>query len=82
MKPMPIVALIRFRNASERLVVAAFLMISVSSDSLLRSSPVEVTSKKAISCCTIKDKKMLNHMDFTATILMANDSHTDIIGLT
>lgn len=50
MKPMPINAVVRFRRASERLVVAAFFIICVSSDSLLRSSPVRVTSKNAISC--------------------------------
>ena len=49
MKPMPINAVVRFRSASERLVVAAFFMICVSSDSLLSSSPVRVTSKNAIS---------------------------------
>lgn len=49
MKVNPIIAVDRFLKASERLVVAAFLMIWVSSDSLLRSSPVRVTSKKAIS---------------------------------
>ena len=50
MKPRPIKAVDRFFRASERLVVAAFLMIWVSSDSLLKSSPVRVISKKAISC--------------------------------
>jgi len=49
MKVNPINAVDRLLRASERLVVAAFLMIWVSSDSLLRSSPVRVTSKKAIS---------------------------------
>jgi len=49
MKLRPINAVDRFLKASERLVVAAFLMICVSSDSLLKSSPVRVTSKKAIS---------------------------------
>jgi hypothetical protein len=44
MKQTPIKAVVRLRNASERLVVAAFFMIWVSSDSLLRSSPVRVTS--------------------------------------
>lgn len=50
MKPMPIKAVVTLRSASERFVVAALLMIWVSSDSLLRSSPVRVTSKNAISC--------------------------------
>lgn len=49
MKVNPINAVDRFLRASERFVVAAFLMIWVSSDSLLRSSPVRVMSKKAIS---------------------------------
>lgn len=49
MKPSPINAVVRLRRASDRLVVAAFFMICVSSDSLLKSSPVRVTSKKAIS---------------------------------
>lgn len=44
MKAIPIKAVVTFRSASERLVVAAFFMICVSSDSLLRSSPVRVTS--------------------------------------
>lgn len=50
MKARPINAVDRFLRASERFVVAAFLMIWVSSDSLLRSSPVRVTSQNAISC--------------------------------
>lgn len=49
MKLRPINAVERFLMASERLVVAAFFMICVSSESLLKSSPVLVTSKKAIS---------------------------------
>lgn len=53
MKATPIMAVVTLRSASERLVVAAFFMTWVSSDSLLRSSPVRVTSKKAISCWTI-----------------------------
>lgn len=56
MKERPISAVDKFLRASERLVVAAFFMICVSSDILLRSSPVRVTSKKAISCkssCTM-----------------------------
>lgn len=52
MKPRPMKAVERFLRASERLVVAALFMIWVSSESLLRSSPVRVTSKKAISCKT------------------------------
>lgn len=49
MKLSPINAVDKFLKASERLVVAAFFMICVSSDNLLKSSPVRVTSKKAIS---------------------------------
>jgi hypothetical protein len=44
MKARPINAVDKFLRASERLVVAAFFIICVSSDSLLRSSPVLVTS--------------------------------------
>lgn len=44
MNPTPINAVVTLRRASERFVVAAFLMICVSSDSLLKSSPVFVTS--------------------------------------
>lgn len=44
MKTRPMLAVDTLRNASERLFVAAFLMICVSSDNLLRSSPVRVTS--------------------------------------
>lgn len=44
MKPRPINAVAKFLRASERLVVAAFFMIWVSSASLLKSSPVRVTS--------------------------------------
>lgn len=52
-KPRPIDVVVILRNASERLVVAAFFIICVSSESLLNSSPVLVTSKNAISCvCT------------------------------
>ena len=47
--PRPMHAVEILRKASEIFVVAAFLMIWVSSDSLLSSSPVRVTSKKAIS---------------------------------
>lgn len=43
-KPIPINAVVIFLSASERLVVAAFFIICVSSESLLRSSPVRVTS--------------------------------------
>jgi hypothetical protein len=50
MKPRPISAVDTFLRASERFEVAAFFMICVSSDNLLSSSPVLVTSKKAISC--------------------------------
>lgn len=50
MNPIPIRAVVTLRNASERFVVAALLIIWVSSESLLRSSPVRVTSKNAISC--------------------------------
>lgn len=49
MKPRPIDAVETFLKASERFVVAAFFIICVSSDSLLKSSPVLVTSKNAIS---------------------------------
>lgn len=49
MNPRPINAVERFLKASERLVVAAFFIICVSSDSLLKSSPVRVISKNAIS---------------------------------
>lgn len=56
MNPMPIKAVAKFRRASDRLLVAAFLMICVSSDSLLKSSPVLVTSKKAISCRIIRSQ--------------------------
>lgn len=43
-KPRPINVVVRLRKASDKLVVAAFFIICVSSDSLLRSSPVRVTS--------------------------------------
>lgn len=49
MNPRPINAVDRFLKASERFVVAAFFIICVSSDSLLKSSPVRVTSKNATS---------------------------------
>lgn len=58
MNPRPINAVERFLRASERFVVAAFFIICVSSDSLLSSSPVLVTSKKAISY------KIYHHMEF------------------
>lgn len=44
MKARPTNAVDKFLRASDRLEVAAFFMICVSSDSLLRSSPVLVTS--------------------------------------
>jgi hypothetical protein len=50
MKPRPIAVVVTLRSASDRLVVAAFFIICVSSESLLKSSPVLVTSKNAISC--------------------------------
>lgn len=49
-KPRPIAVVVTLRSASDRLVVAAFFIICVSSESLLKSSPVLVTSKNAISC--------------------------------
>lgn len=49
MNPRPMTAVEMLDRAVERLVVAPLLMICVSSDSLLKSSPVRVTSKKAIS---------------------------------
>lgn len=49
-KPRPIAVVVRLRSASERFVVAAFFIIWVSSESLLKSFPVLVTSKNAISC--------------------------------
>lgn len=44
MKARPTNTVDRFLSASDRFVVAAFFMICVSSESLLRSSPVLVTS--------------------------------------
>ena len=52
MKPRPINTIVMLVRAGERLEVATFFMIWESSDSLLRSSPVGVTSKKAMSCET------------------------------
>lgn len=49
MNPRPMTAVDMLDRAVEILVVAPLLMICVSSDSLLKSSPVRVTSKKAIS---------------------------------
>lgn len=63
MKPRPINAVERFLKASERLVVAAFFIIWVSSDSLLNSSPVRVTSKKAISYKILFQNKILKEVE-------------------
>ena len=49
-KPRPIAVVVRLRIASERFVVAGFFIIWVSLESLLKSFPVLVTSKNAISC--------------------------------
>lgn len=49
MNTRPMTAVDMLDRAVERLVVAPLLMTCVSSDSLLKSSPVRVTSKKAIS---------------------------------
>ena len=76
MKLRPINAVEKFLRASERLVVAAFFMICVSSDSLLKSSPVRVTSKKAISWKLIIDnvqaysEKATHLKSYNARIIM------------
>ena len=49
-KPTPTNDVVKLRNVSDKLTVAAFLMTWVSSESLLNNSPVFVTSKNAISC--------------------------------
>ena len=61
MKQRPTAAVVMLVRAEERLVVAAFFMIWESSDSLLRSSPVRVTSKKAISCESSQTSGMPNY---------------------
>lgn len=60
MKLRVIAAVVMLVRAEERLEVATFFMIWESSDSLLRSSPVLVTSKKAISCESSKTSSMPN----------------------
>lgn len=60
MKLRPIAAVATLVRTEERLVVATFFMIWESSDNLLRSSPVRVTSKKAISCESSKTLGMPN----------------------
>ena len=57
-KPRPIAVVVILRSASDKLVVAAFFIICVSSESLLKSSPVLVTSKNAISCGGISLESM------------------------
>jgi hypothetical protein len=49
MNPIPISVVVRLRSASDKFVVAAFLITWVSSEIRFRSSPVLVTSKNAIS---------------------------------
>lgn len=57
MNPTPINAVEKFLKASDKFVVAAFFIICVSSDSLLKSSPVRVTSKNAISYQNLNNLK-------------------------
>lgn len=49
MNPIPTSEVVKLRSASDKLMVAAFLITCVSSESRLSNSPVLVTSKNAIS---------------------------------
>jgi hypothetical protein len=72
MNPIPISVVVRLRNASDKFVVAAFLITWVSSEIRFRSSPVLVTSKNAISCSTRQLNKSFFSLATTRSLAAVN----------